>query len=193
LLTLRGTPTMYYGEELGMRDVYIPKNLVQDPFEKNVPDLGLGRDPERTPMQWDASENAGFSLHGAHPWLPISEDCTAVNVEVELQSPTSTLNLIRRLIELRRDAPALYSGTYDSIQVEDSDCYVYARAGDSRRFVVALNFSAQPKIIDVLPDERGTVRVTTYMDGESEVDLRTLHLRPNEGCVAELHRTPEGG
>jgi alpha-glucosidase len=193
LLTLRGTPTMYYGEELGMRDVHIPKNLVQDPFEKNVPDLGLGRDPERTPMQWDASENAGFSLHGAHPWLPISEGFTTVNVASELQYPTSDLNLIRRLLELRRNTPALHAGTYQSVQVEDSDCYVYVRACDGRRFAVALNFSAQPKTLNVPGGERGTVRVSTHMDGESQVDLRSLTLRPNEGCVVDLQSTPEGG
>jgi len=61
LLTLRGTPTLYYGDEIGMRDVPIPPDRVQDPFEKNVPGLGLGRDPERTPMQWSAAPHAGFS------------------------------------------------------------------------------------------------------------------------------------
>ena len=61
LLTLRGTPTLYYGDELGMTDVPIPPDEVQDPFEKNEPRHGLGRDPQRTPMQWDSSPNAGFT------------------------------------------------------------------------------------------------------------------------------------
>src|SRR6185312_17547381 len=72
LLTLRGTPTIYYGEEIGMQNVPIPPEAVQDPFEKNVPGMGLGRDPQRTPMQWDASPNAGFAAAGVKPWLPIA-------------------------------------------------------------------------------------------------------------------------
>jgi alpha-glucosidase len=70
LLTLRGTPTIYYGDELGMRQVDIPRDRVRDPFERNVPGIGVGRDGCRTPMQWDASENAGFSK--VNPWLPMA-------------------------------------------------------------------------------------------------------------------------
>ena len=121
LLTLRGTPTMYYGEELGMEDVDIPPEFVQDPFEKNVPGLGLGRDPERSPMQWDTSANAGFSPAAAPPWLPVADDFSAVNVESELADPSSTLNFVRRLLQLRRSTPALHSGTYSSIDTEDDD------------------------------------------------------------------------
>jgi alpha-glucosidase len=72
LFTLRGTPTLYYGDEIGMHDVVIPADRIQDPLEKNVPGAGLGRDPCRTPMQWDASRYAGFSEHA--PWLPIAAD-----------------------------------------------------------------------------------------------------------------------
>ena len=72
LLTLRGTPTLYYGDEIGMQDVPIPPERVQDPFEKNVPGIGLGRDPERTPMQWNAAPNAGFT--DGTPWLPLADD-----------------------------------------------------------------------------------------------------------------------
>lgn len=78
VLTLRGTPTLYYGDELGMRDVPIAHERAHDPFEKRVPEMGFGRDPERTPMQWEASANAGFS--SAEPWLPIACDYTRCNV-----------------------------------------------------------------------------------------------------------------
>src|SRR3954462_9027466 len=78
LLTLRGTPTLYYGDEIGMQDVPIAPSQVQDPFEKNVPGKGLGRDPERTPMRWDASENAGFTT--GEPWLPLGDDWQVANV-----------------------------------------------------------------------------------------------------------------
>ena len=72
LLTLRGTPTLYYGDEIGMHQVAIAPDQVRDPFEKNVPGIGVGRDGCRTPMQWDATPNAGFST--AQPWLPLADD-----------------------------------------------------------------------------------------------------------------------
>ena len=89
LLTLRGTPTLYYGDEIGMHDVEIPPEKVQDPFEKNVPGRGLGRDPQRTPMQWSAAKNAGFTA--GKPWLPIAEDYAQNNVEAERDDPFSIL------------------------------------------------------------------------------------------------------
>src|SRR5919199_2909639 len=100
LLTLRGTPTLYQGDEIGMRDVPIPPELVQDPWERNMPGLGYGRDPERTPLQWDASPNAGFTTGRA--WLPVAADFERVNVAAQRADPTSMLSLHRRLIALRR-------------------------------------------------------------------------------------------
>src|SRR5205823_10111288 len=85
LLTLRGTPTLYYGDELGMENVPVPPEKEQDPFGKNMPSVGQGRDPERTPMRWDTSENAGFST--AEPWLPLGDDWQVANVAVERQDP----------------------------------------------------------------------------------------------------------
>ncbi|HEX6960248.1 MAG TPA: alpha-amylase family glycosyl hydrolase, partial [Lacipirellula sp.] len=105
LLTLRGTPTMYYGDELGMQNVPIPPDRVQDPFEKNVPGLGLGRDPERTPMHWSAEPNAGFTT--GVPWLPIGEHYKIRNVDSERENPQSMLTLVRRLLQLHRSEPAL--------------------------------------------------------------------------------------
>ena len=78
LLTLRGTPTLYYGDEFGMHNVAIPPDRVQDPLEKNVPGKGLGRDPCRTPMQWDDSAHAGFTT--GEPWLPLAPDHASHNV-----------------------------------------------------------------------------------------------------------------
>ncbi|HUC95608.1 MAG TPA: alpha-amylase family glycosyl hydrolase, partial [Candidatus Saccharimonadia bacterium] len=95
-ITLPGMPVMYYGDELGMRDVKIPRSLVKDPFEKNVPDRKLGRDPERTPMQWSSSINAGFST--TTPWLPVSGDFHIQNVNKQLKDHKSFLNLYRSLL-----------------------------------------------------------------------------------------------
>ena len=92
LLTLRGTPTLYQGDELGMQDVPIPAEAVQDPVERNLPGLGLGRDPERTPMQWDASPNAGFTMPTVRPWLPLAADYATMNVAVQRDDLQSMLS-----------------------------------------------------------------------------------------------------
>jgi glycosidase len=83
LLTLRGTPTLYYGEEIGVCDVPVPAHRVQDPWERRIPGRGLGRDPERAPMQWDGASNAGLCVPGVDPWLPLADDAGAVNVAAQ--------------------------------------------------------------------------------------------------------------
>ena len=108
LFTLPGTLTMYYGEEIGMINVPIAPEEVQDPAEKNEPGIGAGRDPERTPMQWDATLLAGFTTR--RPWLPIAPEHEAVNVEAEDRDDRSLLNLYRALIATRRNHPVLVDG-----------------------------------------------------------------------------------
>ena len=93
LLTLRGTPTMYQGDELGIADVTIPPERVRDPWEMNVPGLGLGRDPVRTPMLWNGKLNAGFST--AEPWLPLSPNWREINVARQRSDPNSIWALYR--------------------------------------------------------------------------------------------------
>ena len=137
LLTLRGTPTIYQGEEIGMADVPIPTQAVRDPWEKNVPGLGLGRDPERTPMQWDASENAGFTA--GDPWLPLSADRATVNVATQRDDPASMFSLYRQLIALRRREPALAIGVHVRAEAV-GDVLTYRRFHQGRWITVALNF-----------------------------------------------------
>jgi ADP-ribose pyrophosphatase YjhB (NUDIX family) len=110
LLTLRGTPTLYYGDELGLTDVAIPPAEVQDPRELREPGLALGRDPVRTPMPWDASANAGFTT--AKPWLPLNADWPTRNVARMTTEPHSILRLYRRLLATRRAHPALSIGGF---------------------------------------------------------------------------------
>ena len=127
LLTLRGTPTIYNGEELGMENVSIPAELEQDPFGKRVPGLGLGRDPQRTPMQWDTTVNAGFAPAGVTTWLPLEDDAAVRNVLVERAEPKSMLNLTHELLTLRREWPALAIGSYAAIDGLPEECFVYTR------------------------------------------------------------------
>ncbi|HET7478582.1 MAG TPA: alpha-amylase family glycosyl hydrolase [Rubrobacteraceae bacterium] len=184
LLTLRGTPTIYYGDELGMRDAPIPPELVQDPWEKNVPGIGLGRDPERTPMQWDGSANAGFCPEDVTPWLPVAEDYEQANVATEREDPVSMLSLHRRLLALRRAEPALSAGSYEPVEA-DGDLLAYVREREGRRFLVALNLGHEPRSFEH-PEIRGRVALTTRLDRAGEEADGALKLRGDEGVIVEI-------
>ena len=182
LLSLRGTPTLYYGDEIGMQDVPVPPARVQDPWEKNVPGLGLGRDPERTPMQWEDAANAGFSASA--PWLPIADDYRTVNVTHQRHDRESILSLYRQLIELRRSTPALAVGDYRGIPGE-GDLLAYSREYRGQRILVALNLGSRPLRCE-LAGEGGCVLLSTHLDRNAEPLSGSLELRGNEGVVVEL-------
>lgn len=179
LLTLRGTPTIYYGDELGMQDVEIPPECVRDPFELNVPGKGFGRDPQRTPMQWSGAANADFTT--GTPWLPIAAEARTVNVYVEAEDPDSMLSLYRGLLALRRERSALSVGRFIPVQAS-GDVLAYARAGASERFVVALNLGPEPAEV-ALPWPCRVV-LSTYGDREGEHVRAPLGLRGDEGVLA---------
>jgi alpha-glucosidase len=178
LLTLRGTPTLYNGDEIGMHDVPIPPKLVQDPFERNVPGIGVGRDPERTPVQWSAEPYAGFST--TTPWLPLAADYTTHNVADQQADPRSMLSLHRRLIALRRELPALSVGGYTPVHTDD-DLLVYGRAAEGQRVQVALNLSHKSRQLR-WESPHARVLVSTHLDRDGEVGDR-LDLRADEGVV----------
>ena len=183
LLTLRGTPTLYYGDELGLENGVIPPEKIQDPQGIN---LGAEhtRDVCRTPMQWDAGPNAGFSA--VEPWLPVSADYGTRNVAAQSSGLTSILNLYRRLLWYRRGSPALYGGDYRSLDVGDDDCFVYLRtAGDERR-LIALNFATDQRCISIPGQDAGQIVISTHLDREEKESLSKLELRPHEGLIVEL-------
>jgi alpha-glucosidase len=180
LLTLRGTPTMYYGDEIGMQNVCLKPEHVQDPFEKRVPGMGFGRDPERTPMQWDASAFAGFST--SSPWLPVSSDYEECNVEKQKRDSGSMLSFYRKLISLRQSENALSTGGYERF-ASDADVFVYVRSDGVRRFLIALNFGSVEQTID---NVSATLKLSTFLDREGERIAGGLFLRGNEGIVAAL-------
>ena len=185
LLTLPGTLTMYYGEELGMANVPIAPERVQDPAEKNEPGLGQGRDPERTPMPWNDSRCAGFTT--GLPWLPLGDDYTTLNVRALELDQSSILHLYRRLIDLRRTRPTLVSGKLRSVTVQ-SDVLRFQRVGDQDRLVVLLNFGHSPVEIEM---EQGTVILSTNLDRERHPQgIKTLDLNAAEGVIIELDQLP---
>ena len=180
LLTLRGTPTMYYGEELGMENVVIPKAEVQDPAEKNEPGKGQGRDPERTPMQWDSSHQAGFTT--GTPWLRLADDHARINVAALSQQAGSMLSLYRALLTLRNAQPALHSGGVEDV-VSNAHTLSYQRTSPGQRFAILLNFHSSE---ETAPVADGEIAVSTHMDRSGESVKNKLSLRAYEGVIVKL-------
>ncbi len=177
LLTLRGTPTLYYGDEIGMPDGRIPPGRVQDPLGRREP--GSGRDPERTPMAWDASAQGGFTT--GTPWLPIHSDWTKRNVAAMSDDPRSILSLYRRLIALRRERKALQTGPYRKVGFEGG-CLVLERGGEGGdHIIVALNLVDDPARLDLPRPSR--VLLSSWLDHEGEGVDGQMALRPLEGVI----------
>ena len=176
LLTLRGTPTLYYGDELGLEQVFVPPDRVQDPWGKSEPDQG--RDPCRTPMPWDGSPNAGFTT--GEPWLPLNADWRTRNVAAEAADPGSMLSLYRRLIVLRRGSPALSLGEIEVLRAEDG-VLAYERRSGEERMRVALNLTDQPRRMAM--GDRWTRVISTAGEAEGSSVSGELVLAADEGVV----------
>ncbi|HEV7350850.1 alpha-amylase family glycosyl hydrolase [Telluribacter sp.] len=184
LLTLRGTPTLYYGDEIGMRDVPIPPDKVQDPQGLNMPELDVSRDPERTPMQWDESPNAGFSE--AEPWLPLPKNYSRVNVERQRKDEHSMLLHYRKLISLRRKEPALHVGTYKPV-FSNKQIIAYLRESDNRRFLIVLNLSHRSGCFLPKGDPlRGEVVLGTEGEREGSRIEHTIEMGGDEAIIVLL-------
>ena len=181
LLTLRGTPTLYYGDEIGMRQVAIAPDQVRDPFEKNVSDIEVGRDGCRTPMQWDATRYAGFST--AVPWLPVPDDSVHENVTNLDADARSILSLYKELIRLRRKLPVLQSGDYVPVAAQ-GNLLLYGRRSDNGSMTIALNLGDQPISI-AAAELSGTILLSTFLDRHHEKIEAALDLRGNEGLIID--------
>jgi alpha-glucosidase len=190
LLTLRGTPTMYYGDEIGMEDVNVPAEEARDPVAKAFPKIRLGRDPERTPMQWSAEPNAGFST--GQSWLPIAADYELTNVEKQKQDDKSLLAFYRQLLELRRKEPALQIGGYLPAG-QKKNIFAFVREHEETTLLIAVN----------LGGTRARLAVPQHMDVTGEIILGTdparvggkikeyIDLSPNEGVIARISAADE--
>ncbi|MGD9740435.1 MAG: alpha-amylase family glycosyl hydrolase, partial [Bauldia sp.] len=180
LMTLRGTPTLYYGDELGMEQVPIEGDDVHDPWEKNEPGLGFGRDPARTPMQWDASPGAGFT--GVKPWLPLEESFPTRNVAAQRDDPRSMLSLVRGLLAVRNAHPALAIGAYREIDAPDSVLAFERRHGEER-IVVLLNLGPDPVRFEADAVARGEILIAARPDGGSAIEGTSVDLAGDDGMV----------
>ncbi len=180
LMTLPGTLTMYYGEELGMRNVPIAPEEVQDPAEKNEPGIGQGRDPERTPMPWDGSPKGGFTT--GEPWLPLGDEHVSVNVEAFEKDADQILRFYQHLIAMRREHEVLICGTLSNVSAEGA-VLRYSRCSGSDCVEVVLNMShytVRPKVTG------GIVLIGTHSDRVRERVEGTIELRAAEGVVIAI-------
>ena len=203
LLTLRGTPTLYYGDEIGLADVCIPHGAVRDPRELREPGLGFGRDPVRTPMPWDGSPQAGFS--SGQPWRPLGPDWPACNVAAQANDPASLLALHRALLALRRAHPALALGEMRMIEAT-GDVLAYERVHEGERILVALNLGASEQTLASPPGSWHQLLSTIRHPSESwdlvphaidpaarDPSFRwgdVLELAPHEGLILLATRSP---
>jgi alpha-glucosidase len=176
LMTIRGTPFFYMGDEIGREHSPVPADRIQDPFEKLVPGFDLNRDPERTPMCWDNSPKGGFT--SGEPWLPIGD--TSRNIEHQRSDARSILQLYRKLIELRRRERCLIEGDYRPIRARN-DVLSFERCLAGSRIVVGLNISSEPRLWE--REMRGERLISTYLDRERDVVTGPLLLRANEGAI----------
>lgn len=189
LLTMRGTPTVYYGDEIGMTDGLIPPHKIQDPPALNQPDIAhiVGRDPERTPMQWDVTENAGFS--GAiETWLPVSENYLTVNVATESEDPSSFLSFFSELSKVRAENTVLRVGSYRSLDLGAQNHHVFAflREYADQKVLIALNFTDQPQFIITGINAAGKILVSTIAYPNTAISTEKISLPPNIGLVIKL-------
>jgi len=175
LLTIRGTPFLYYGEEIGMADVPVPPERWQDPG---------GRDPCRTPMRWEPGRTAGFTT--GEPWLPVG-DPDEGNVEAQRADPSSMLSLYRSLIWLRRRSSALRWGSFRPRDA-GRDVFAYERKSQDERLFVALNFSERSNAVsaDPLPSHGVLESSTDPARAPGQVSLRPLGLGPLEGVIVRI-------
>ncbi len=178
LLTLRGTPFLYYGEELGMRNGVVPPERFLDPLARTLHPK-LSRDPERTPMHWNGKPGAGFTT--GEPWLPIAADAATRNVEAQRADRASVLWLYKDLLALRRATPALASGAYQPLPSKPG-VLAYERHRPGSRALVALNFG-DAIALPGLPSAGVTGGVRTRAGAALPANTAALELGPSEAAV----------
>jgi alpha-glucosidase len=179
LLTVKGTPFMYYGEEIGMRDIPIRKKSdVKDPIGKTFWPVFKGRDGCRAPMQWNDEEYSGFSK--TEPWLPVHANFIERNVENQKADPDSILNFVKNIIRIRKNEPALQRGNFTPIITNPRHLLAFARAFGKDKILVVLNFSSR-ELTYQLPDGEW---VSLFDNQTTESEL--LKINPYQVHILKL-------
>jgi alpha-glucosidase len=193
LLTLRGTPFIYYGEEIAMR-THPPDDLrdVRDPVGRRLWPRYKGRDGVRRPMQWNPSAHAGFTA--GRPWLALAPDATRRNVEQQDAAPGSVLRFYRALLQLRRETAALREGTYRPLAAPP-DVFAYERTAGRDRVLIVLNMSERQAAagLECADGDEATVArllLGTHRTAGESIHLATLLLHPFEVLVSATRTTP---
>jgi alpha-glucosidase len=176
MLTLRGTPILYQGDELGLQDVPVPRHLQQDPFAR----VGEGgRDAYRSPMPWANALYGGFSARHP-PWLPLPPDLAHINAQDQGKDPLSLLSLTRTLIALRRREPLLTQGQWHLIDAT-ATLLIYERRDDRKRIRIILNFSDQAQRCGHGHRHGHIILSTHYVTPRPAA--QEIELAPNEGVI----------
>jgi alpha-glucosidase len=182
LLTLRGTPIIYYGEEIGMHDVEVPRERAEDPQGKTQ--RTRNRDVARTPMQWNDGPNAGFTT--GTPFFPIADDYGQVNIASQERDPRSLLAVYRQLIALRKAEPALREG-FQTPVVRRTPLLFFRRELPDRRLAVVLNMGADDLSFDFREvGPKAHLLLSTFLDRGDELLEQKIYLRGNEGLILVL-------
>jgi alpha-glucosidase len=192
LLTLRGTPFLYAGEEIGMRDIKLKRNEILDPPGKKYWPIYKGRDGCRSPMQWNSSVNAGFSK--AKPWLPVHPNFSYRNVNAQSADEESLLNFYRKLIFLRKSTSALRNGSFTVVPQVSSNVLVYLRQDEANQMLVALNFSRSNQLIS-LPQDQSTGWKLELSSRRKTMETMngSMRLIPDEALILQkvVHHNPD--
>lgn len=182
LLTLPGLAFIYNGEEIGMHNVDIPPEMVQDPQAVRDPHNPAGRDIARTPMQWTPGKQAGFT-EGDTTWLPIADDYTSVNVETLSKDPNSILSLYRTLGAMRTGSPALQHGQLKTLKTYNKDVLGYLRFDEDEAYLVLINFSNRDATCYLLETSRKKLVSSASATSKATETGEEIVLAPHEAVV----------
>jgi alpha-glucosidase len=178
LLGLKGTPVMYYGDEIGMTNVYVPPWRIQDPWGVRYWPVFSGRDRSRTPMQWAKAKGAGFTGEDVRPWLPYGH-LQGRNVSGQMEESDSTFHFTKDLIELRRRLPDLNLGGYQALPVANG-LWAWHRG---QHTMVVLNLSIAKKSMRGLS---GKILISTDRSKDGDKIAGRLSLEPWQGVIIKL-------
>ena len=201
ILSMRGTPYCYYGDEIGMTNINFDsisqykdiaainsyKKAISEgkDMKKFMSDLNFSsRDNGRTPMQWDDLEHAGFT--SGNPWLPVNDNYKDINVSVEDKKPNSILNHFRNMVKLRKENPVLIYGAYQLLQEKHPDIYAYTRTLDDQKMLVLLNFSDHGSAIQ-LPEIKSIQKTRINNYKSLAIENEKITLEPYQAVILLLN------